>query len=211
MSDYFTELGKELFAAAERQQAAPSSEHTKRRRGIPRRAVAIGAGAVLLAGVPAAAVTGVFRPYREPDGLVRLTQRQVVASGVTQDGRKWELLSSYSGVGFCVGLRVTQAGFGTSTSEGCGGKEPETLSLATSSGGNQPGTQNALAFGTAPAAAVRVRALARGRSVAVDTFKAPEGQTGRFYFAEFPFDRSLGPTTVIALDADDREIARTQL
>ncbi len=210
MSDYFTELGDELFAAAERQQTAVASEPAKRGHRISHRAVALGVGVVLLAGVPAAAVTGVFRPHREVDGLVRLTEQRVVASGTTRDGRGWELLSSRSGVGYCVGLRLTAgAGGGSSTSEGCGGKEPGELSLATSSGGDRP--KHGLVFGTAPAGAVSVRARARDVSVNVRTVEDPKGQDGRFYFAEMPINRSLGRTTVVALDAAGKEIGRAEL
>lgn len=210
MSDYFTELGKELFAAAERERASFEPERVRRRGRISRRTAALAAGAVLVAGVPAAAVTGVFRPHSEPDGLVRLTQRRVVSSGTTQDGRRWELLSSYSGVGFCIGLRLaTEPGGASSTSEGCGGKDSGTLNLATSGGGSRP--QHGLVFGSAPPEAVRVRVRARAASVTVETVEDPEGQNGRFYFAELPINRSLGPTTVIALDANGQEIAQAGL
>ena len=220
MTDYFDHLEGELLGAAERERdrRAPSpSDATVRRRG--RRTAVAAIALTLLAGGTAAAVTGVFRPHREADGLLRLSERRTVAEGTTSDGRRWQLTASQSGAGFCFGLRlpnpvppgVEPGAYGTSDSEGCGGKQPGTLTLATSSGGTGPAADNALAFGTAPERAARVRVEARGISRTAGTVEDDAGLDGRVYLVELATRKVLGPTTVVALDARGQEIGRTSL
>ena len=165
-----------------------------------RRTAGAAIAVLVLVSVPAAAVTGVFTPQRESDGLVRLSDRQVVATGETNDGRRWRLLASQSDVGFCLGLDLpSEAGAGSGLSEGCGGARPGTLDAATTSGGSTP--QNALVHGMAPDAAARVRvSTGGGVSVTVDTVDDDAGLAGRFYLTELPVRRKLGPTRVQALD-----------
>lgn len=220
MTDYFDHLEHELFAAAERKRDRLDTsppETIKRPRG--RRTAAAAIALTLLAGGTAAAVTGVFRPHRKADGLVRLSERRTVAEGTTSDGRRWQLTASQSGAGFCFGLRLPNpvppgsdpGAYGTNDSEGCGGKQPGTLTLATSSGGTEPAASNALAFGTAPERARRVRVEARGISKTTATIEDDAGLDGRVYFVELPTRKALGPTTIVALDARGQEIGRTAL
>lgn len=219
-TDYFDRLERELLGAAERERdrRAPSPpDATVRRRG--RRTAVAAIALTLLAGGTAAAVTGVFRPHREADGLLRLSERRIVAEGTTSDGRRWQLTASKSGAGFCFGLRlpypvppgVDPGAYATSDSEGCGGKEPGTLTLATSSGGEGPLVSTALAFGTAPDQATRVRVEARGISRTAATVEDDAGLDGRVYLVELPTRRALGPTTVVALDARGQEIGSASL
>jgi hypothetical protein len=216
MTSYFADLERELLVAAERQRCearSPQPATPSRRFGGRRlRVMATALALVVVTGVPAAAVTGVFRPHREPDGLVRLTKRQVIAEGTTPDQRHWQLLASQSGVGFCFGIRLP-TGLGddgnTSVSEGCGGESPGSLQVATSSGGSLP--QNGLAFGMTPDQATRVRVEARGVAVTVETVDDDVGLDGRFYVAELPVRKSLGPTVVVALDDDGAVIGRATI
>lgn len=207
MTGYFAELERELCDAAERQLGqTPSRKRAAIARRIGGRRLRIVAMSLLLvavAGVPAAAVTGVFGPHAEPDGLVRLTERRVIAEGTTPDRGRWQLTASQSDRGFCFGITLptqySPGGSGTTQSEGCGGTLPGTLSIATSSGGTRP--SNALAFGMTPDDAVRVRVQARGVTLTVKTVDDNAGLNGRFYVAELPIRRSIGPTTVTALDS----------
>jgi hypothetical protein len=217
MTGYFANLERELLAAAERQRyeahspqpATPSRRFGGRRLRVMATALAL----VVVTGVPAAAVTGVFRPHREPDGLVRLTKRQVIAEGTTPDQRHWQLLASQSGSGFCFGIKLPTGLPGddgnTSVSEGCGGESPGSLKVATISGGSFP--QNGLAFGLTPDEATRVRVEARGVAVTVETVDDDVGLDGRFYVAELPVRKSLGPTVVVALDDDGAVIGRATI
>lgn len=206
MTGYFAGLERELIAAAERLRNVPdaSTGSPRRRRGRRRmRLAAATLGLVVIAGVPAAAVTGVFRPHREADGLVRLTKRVTIAEGTTLDGRHWELLASQSDLGFCFGIRLpvgVRGDDGTYVGEGCGGAAPGSLTVATASGGSL--RQNGLAYGMAPDGATRVRVRARGLGVAVKTVDDDISLDGRFYVAELPTHKSFGPTTVVALDGD---------
>ncbi len=211
MTGYFADLERELVAAAERQRdaASPSPRPARRRR----RVAAVTVGLIAVAGVPAAAVTGVFRPHDEADGLGRLSARRVIAEGDTPDRGHWKLTASRSDVGFCFGIDLPTLYFagdeGRTQSEGCGGAEPGTLSVATSSGGSVP--HNGLAFGTAPRGADRVRVVARAVSVTVEAIDDDAGLPGRFYVAELPVRRSLGAVTVTALDAEDKPIATVNI
>jgi hypothetical protein len=216
MTGYFAELERELLAAAERQRAetrSPESATTSRAfRSRRIRVVAVALSLLVVAGVPAAAVTGVFRPHREPDGLVRLTERRAIAEGTTPDGRHWELLASQSDAGFCFGIKLPVSlspDEGTSVREGCGGSSPGSLKVATTSGGSL--RQNGVAFGMAPEEAVAVRVEARGAAVTVDTVDDNAGLDGRFYVAELPIRTSLGPTSVVALDHNGAVIGKTTI
>lgn len=210
MSRYFSQLERQLVAAARRDSApGADKEPTARpkRRWKPGRTALLAAALVVFAGVPAAAVTGVFRPHREPDGLVRLSERQVAAQGTASDGRHWELLVSRSDVGFCLGLRAPEwPGGPVSTGEGCGGREPGSLSVGTKSGGTIP--QNAWVHGMTPDGAQSVRVQTEDDiTVTVKTIDDDFGLKGRFYFAELPVQTGLGPTTIQALDADGHVVA----
>jgi hypothetical protein len=216
MTGYFAELEQELLAAAERQRneaRSPQPASTSRRFGARRlRVMTVALALVVVAGVPAAAVTGVFRPHREPDGLVRLAERRVIAEGTTPDRGHWQLLASQSDVGFCFGIRMPTGipgDDGTTVSEGCGVAQPGSLKVATASGGSL--RQNGLAFGMAPDQAARARVEGRGVTVTVETLDDNVGLDGRFYVAELPVRTSLGPTIVIALDNDGAVIGKTSL
>lgn len=206
MSDYFTDLERALVRAAgsEQQQPDPVGKNVPKR-WMRRRTTLLAVGLVVLGGVPAAAVTGVFRPQREADGLVRLSRPTVLASGSTADGRTWEILGSESDAGFCLETRIGDAG----TGGGCGGARPGSLSVGTISGGDDP--HNAVAVGLAPTAAVEVRVRARGTTVNVPALEARTGLPTRVYFAEIPTKRSIGPTKVEALDQNGRVLAATSI
>ena len=212
MSEHRIEILDALGAEFER----VALEHERRRRFRPARPGRLPALAAALALLTAAgattAATGVFTPEREPDGLVRLAPKVVVAQGTTTDGRTWELTTSRSDVGFCFGLRSQPfpgASGSPSTSEGCGSKEPGALTLATSSGGTI--RQNALVFGTAPADARQITVRA-GPDVerTVAAVDDSLGVKGRFYLAELPVHR-LDAVTVEARDARGRTVARDAL
>jgi len=218
MTDYFSALESELFEAAERQRddaRTASGAAGQSKRHLRPRVIGLALGLTLLAGVPAAAVTGVFRPHREPDGLVRLTERRVVADGSLRDGRRWQLLASQSGYGFCFGIRLPNPGppglgdLGASVSEGCGGKTPGELTVATSSGGTF--AKNAVAFGLAPDAATHVRVEAQGVTATVATVDDNIGLPGRLYVIDLPTRKALRSTTAIALDAQGKEVTQTSL
>jgi hypothetical protein len=216
MTGYFVDLERELVTAAERQRALSTSAHATGlgRRLLNRRlrAAALALGLLVVAGVPAAAMTGVFRPHRESDGLVRLSERVVVADGSTPDRGRWQILVSRSNAGFCLGIRLptgVPGDHGTQVSEGCGGPGPGSLTVATVSGGDV--RRNGLAFGSAPDRAAQVRVEARGVAVTVETIDDELGLDGRFYLAELPVRTGLGPTKVIALDSDGAVIGRAGL
>lgn len=205
MNGYFGNLETELVAAARREVSAKPTRNgviaQLRTRRI-RRVGALTVGVALLAGVPAAALTGVFTPHTEPDGLVRLSERSVIARGSTPDRGQWELLASRSDVGFCFGIRLPSGDIGdvsTTVSEGCGGAEPGQLSLASSSGGSLK--VRALVFGMTPDGAVAVRVRADDVDVTVKTIDDLGGLAGRVYVAELPTREALGSTRVEALDA----------
>jgi len=216
MTGYFTQLEQELVSAAARHDAARTpgapERSATRRRIVSRRMALIAAGLLVVAGVPAAAVTGVFRPHREVDGLVRLSEPRVILEGATPDRGHWQLLASRSDRGFCFGIRLPADLPGATRgvfSEACGGAEPGSLSVATSSGGSVP--RNGLAFGMTPDGAERVRIEARRISVTVKTLDDHAGLEGRFYVAELPIRTSLGRTTVRALDQDGNVIGTTAI
>jgi len=205
MSRYFDELEAELVRVA---AARPGS--TARRLGRAPRLALVATGLVLAAGVPAAALTGFFTPYTEPDGLVRLTAPRVLVAGTTPDGRPYALTGSRSGVGFCFGLRIPPIrGAEATMSEGCGGSEPGSLSLASSSGGSR--RDNALVFGLAPDGAARVRVSSSGVTEVVATRDDRAGLRGRTYLAQLPIRVALGRITVEALDARGLVLAREAL
>lgn len=203
MTGYFTNLERELVAAADRQpdgsQVQSTAASRRRLRGRPGRIAAVAVVLVAVAGGPAVAISGVLGS--EPDGLTRLSERRVIAQGATPTRGPWELLASQSDVGFCFGIKI-----GTSVSEGCGGGSPGSLTVATLSGGSIP--VEGLAFGMAPDAADRVVVEARGVAVTVQTIDDSAGLDGRFYVAELPVRRSLGSTRVVALDRDHVPVGR---
>lgn len=210
MSRYFSQLERQLVAAARRDAAnarAPAVTVRRRRRWRHGRTGLLAVALVVLAGVPAAAITGVFTPYRETGGLVRLSEQQVAAEGTASDGRHWQLLVSRSDVGFCLGLRAPAFPRGpVGTREACGGPEPGSLAVATSSGGSV--RQNAWVHRMTPEAARSVRVRTEGGiTVTVKTIDDKLGLQARFFFAELPVQTPLGPTTIQALDADGCVIA----
>ena len=194
-------LGAELQRVAEEDPAPRRLARRRRRMG------GLAAAFVLLAaGGATAAVTGVFTPQKEVDGLVRTAPKSVVTTGTTSDGRRWELTTSDSDVGFCFGLRFPdEAG---ASSEGCGGSGPGSLTVATSSGGSAK--LNALVFGTAPDAARRIVVRTAGRERTVPAVDDARGVEGRFYLAELPVHR-LGGVTVVGLDAAGQRIATERI
>jgi hypothetical protein len=210
MTDYFTRLERELVAAVQRTSAtaAPARRARTRRR---RRVVVTLAAALALIGVPAgAAVTGVFTPKREGDGLVRLSERKVIATGTISRGR-WTLLTSRSDVGFCLGMRLPPElpGMSSTVGEGCGGAEPGTLTVASSSGGSA--RNRAVVWGMTPDDAARVAVRTDGAEpVTANTIEDQAGLAGRFYVVELPVRTGLGPTTVTALDASGQRIGVVQ-
>ena len=202
------ELGSELERVALEREGRRQPRRAWRVRPVALAAVF----AALTAAGATAAVTGVFEPEREPDGLVRLAPKEVVAQGTATDGRSWQITASMSDVGFCFGLRrqpFPGASGTPSTSEGCGGPGPGTLTLATSSGGTIK--QNALVFGTAPDRASQITVRA-GSNVerTVPAVDDELGVKGRFYLAELPIHR-LGDVTVIARDSRGVVVAREAL
>jgi len=202
MSRYFDELEAELVRVA-----AARPKITARRFGRAPRLALVATGLVLAAGIPAAALTGVFNPYTEPDGLMRLTAPRVLVSGMTPDGRPYALTGSRSGVGFCFGLRIQSIpGAEATMSEGCGGSEPGSLSLASSSGGSR--RNNALVFGLAPDGAARVRVRSSDITEVVATQDDRAGLRGRTYLAQLPIRVALGRITVEALNDSGTVLAR---
>jgi hypothetical protein len=215
MSNYFIDLERELVAAAEREPTPERSTSAqplarKRRARRPRRLALIAIGALILAAVPATAVTGVFRAHREPDGLVRLSERRVIAEGSTPDRGHWQLLGSQSDAGFCLGIRlpvdVNIPSAGTSVSEGCGGPPPGSLDVASLSGGSVP--HNALVYGMTPDDAAQVRITTEHDiTTTTRTIDDNAGIEGRFFVAELPVRTALGPATIQALDANGKVLA----
>jgi hypothetical protein len=200
MTGYFADLEQELAAALERSGTPWPRSVVRGRRG---RLLALAAALIATAGVPAAAMT-VFRSHREADGLVRLSERRVIATGTTPGGRRWQLLASQSSSGFCFGIKLGSEG----PSEGCGGSVPGSLSVATRSGGSI--SQDALVFGLAPEQAAQVRVQADGAATSVDTIDDNAGLDGRLYVAELPVRTALHETVVQALDHDGEAIATKQ-
>lgn len=204
MSDYFAKLERELVAAAEREQHStaqgPVPDRSRRQRR--HRLVLATLAAVLATGVSAAAVSGVFWPHRESDGLVRLSERRVAAEGHTADGAGWQLLVSRSDAGLCLGFRRMDAEM--RVSEGCGRQQPDELSVATISGGDRP--SNAIAYGMTPASATHVRIVADDVELVVPTTAPRFDLPGRLYVGELPTRRTLGFTKVTALDATGHDL-----
>jgi hypothetical protein len=216
MTSYFRELERQLSHAADRQQQSDESGRSAAReqRTARRRRVAVAAAALLvLGGVPAAALTDVFSPHREVDGLVRLSEKRKILDGFVPIRGRWELIAYESDAGFCLETRLrveAPAGvpgdLGTETGGGCGGPGPGSLTVGTFGGGDN--ARSGLAVGTAPEGAASIRVTARHLTVTVPAREDDAGLPGRFYVAELPLHTSLGPTVVEALDRDGRVIAK---
>ena len=151
--NYFDQFEYELVAARRRQLSAAGDQRVKRRGRRPSVRVALATVALLAAAVPAAAVTGVFRPHREVDGIVRLSPRVVVASGETPAFGRWQILTSNSSVGECMGLEFLDGPEKGNVGEGCGGGSPG----IGSTGGGTDHPDTFLVHGKAVRGAVRVR------------------------------------------------------
>lgn len=205
MSDYFVLLERELTRAAGR---AGGRRHRGRRAGLLAAAVLIGAG------VPAAAVTGVFRddPAREVN---RVFHEPPVAEGTTPNGARWQLLAYERDGRFCFGIALPtgdpdelQPGGGA----GCDEHPPGTLTVSAAS--SVPGRfskgrpRHSLVYGTAPDAAVSVRLRADGGSVTVRTVDDRKGIAGRFYAVGVPLRWQRQRRHAEALDARGEVIAR---
>jgi hypothetical protein len=206
MSTYFAELERELTTAAG--QASP-----RRRPG--RRVVLLAAAALVAAGVPAAAVTGVFKRDRGRDEVSRLFHVPPIGEGVTPRGARWQLLAYQDGKRFCFGIahpsndpRAGQPGGGG----GCDDHPPGVLTVYASSSSpgrySPPGPRHSLASGTAPDAAVTVELSVGSGRISVRTFDDPKGIKGRFYVAEIPFRWQRQRRHARAFDARGRVIAR---
>lgn len=213
MSSYFDALQHQLVDAAARDNARQADRGPRARRRRSRTlAIGLAVTAVLVPAAGAVAtISGVFTPHREPDGLVRLSERQVVAAGRLADRGPWQLVLSRSDVGWCFGLRIAQIpGEPPSVGEGCGGAVPGSLHVATQSGGSFH--LKALAFGIAPSQARRIEVRTAGGVMATtDALDDDKGVPGRFYLVELPVRTTLGAITVTARDADGRAIARTAM
>ncbi len=209
MTNYFEALERELVDAAARQQSPaiqPASSALARRIRRPRRVVAVTAAILLGIGGPAAAVTA-FKPQKESDGLVRLSEKHVIAQGTIEVG-KWQLVAYNSDAGFCLSIRLPAFPSSSAMSEagGCGPTKPGSLVVATSSGGSEP--TNAVVWGMAPDAAADVR-IHNGDLVATfPTFNDNAGIDGRFYVAELPTRRLKGPVNVEALSVSGEVVAQ---
>jgi hypothetical protein len=205
MSGYFVRLEAELVEAAARERP--------KRRGRGRRVALLAAAALVLAGVPAAAVRDRGRVAGQAEQ--RLLRSDPIATGATANGARWELLASDGERGFCFGIampsgdpRELAPGAGVT----CGEHEPGELTIHVSSSGAGLHTRgrprHSLASGTAPDAAVGVTIAHGGRSLHARTFDDRRGIEGRFYVAGIPLSWQRGRRHVEAIDANGRVIAR---
>jgi hypothetical protein len=214
MSGYFAELERQLSQAADRQHQPDGSGRTavrNQRTARRRRVAAVVAGLLVIGGAPAAALTGIFTPHREVDGIVRLSDKRTILEGSVPVRGRWALIAYQSDAGFCLETRVPveEPGEPSTTSGGCGGPEPGSLTVGTISGGDN--ARSGLAVGTAPEGAESIRVRARHLTVTVPAREDDAGIPGRFYVAELPIRTSLGPTVVEALDRDGRVVARATI
>ena len=204
MSEYFESLERELVDAARREAApatAPPSGRGRRRRRWTRGALI--AAAFVVVGVPAtAAVREVFRPVREPDGIVRLSRDTVVARGVLPERGRWELVASRSDVGQCLGIRFLDDPYGAGLGGGCG-PPPGARLVAGSTGGGSARLPYVFS-GVAPPSTEQVRLVGRhGRLVArTGTQDGPPAYPGAYFALETTVERPRG--CVQALDAEGR-------
>jgi hypothetical protein len=206
MSDYFKLLEAELSRVA-----APGT----RRRRPARRVLAIAAAVALLAGVPAAAVTGGALSGKKHDAreVSRFLHQKPIAEGTASNGARWQLLASEGDKGFCFGILMPSRDPGELApggGVGCGDRRPGVLFVSSASGGpgKHYGPRHSLALGTAPDAAVAVEISVGKGKLTVPTFDDPKGIRGRFYVTGIP-TRWLRPRKhVRALDANGRVIAR---
>lgn len=205
MTGYFAQLERELAAAAGRQPV--------RRRA--RRVVLLAAAALVLAGVPAAAVTGVVGIDRDRDDADRLFDREPVAEGVTPKGARWQLLASHESGRFCVGIALP-SGDPDQLSPGggvtCDHREPGELTIYAAY--SQPGIlsrgrpRHSVVAGTAPDAAVTVEISAGGAKLTTRTFDDADGIEGRFYATGVPLRWQRMRRHVRAYDARGKVVAR---
>ena len=201
MSGYFTELERELTRAAARVEPRP-------RRSRARRIVLIAAAGLVLAGVPAVAVTGVLEKKR--DRVPHLGARAAIAEGQERHGRRWQLRAAQTSAGFCFGLFVYSGepdelapGGGLS----CGELKPGRLSVGAGYGGRSP--EYALVYGPAPDEAASVLVRAGGATIVARTIDDHAGLAGRFYVVDVPRRALPGRVTVTAHDRDGRTIGKS--
>lgn len=194
MSGYFAELERELTRAAVRQQRSSRRKRT----------TAIVAAAIMILAVPTgAAVTTVFEPHKEGDGLVRLTEPRVIAEGSTSSAGRWRLIASESSAGFCLGIELASTAPGARP-EGCGGVRAGSLGLSAASANGTIW----LAYGPAPEQSETVTIVSRGRpSVTLKTTNDGVGLAGRFYVAEMPDRPAFGSMRVVARDPRGKVLA----
>lgn len=161
---------------------------------------------LLLAGGATAAVTGVFTPHREPDGLLRLTEPQAIASGTFEDNRSWRLFGSESDAGFCLELELPAPSIaeGPVTYGGCGGGLG-TLHPASLAGGSSK--KNAIVYGTAPEDARTVTVITeKGNRYTATAIDDPYGFAGKFFVTDLP-TTTLGTLTLRAHDDGGKPVA----
>ena len=198
MSGYFAELERELVRAAARVPRARRS-----RRGVALLAAAL----IAAAGVPAAAaIREAFRPHRDIDGVLRLTERRTIAQGSDSDGHEWRLLGSQSSAGFCLAMAMPSGDpdeLAPGLGESCGEEKLGTFSLGLSS---TSGRRAGLVHGVTPDEAERVEVRAGRVTVTVRTIDDSMGLKGRFYVAELPVRLLRGHMRAIALDSDGRRV-----
>jgi hypothetical protein len=188
--DFFDRLDRELQAAARRQ--SPATRRWARR---PRLALVL-AGLLVVAVPASAAVTGVFTPYEEPDGLVRVTAKTVIATGTSPEFGRWEAFVSRADVGACSGVRyIDPPGRepGGTTSEGCG--PAHRWPVASTGGGDGPPRRALYGF-TAPGAE-RVRIEHGGREVRWFPAHHHPAAPGAFFFASLPVEHADGLRVVV--------------
>ena len=190
MKSYFDRLERELVKAS------------RTRSANRRRAIGFLAALVVVAVPAVGAATGAFRPYREPDGLVRLAPRTVVAEGETPAFGRWQIITSDSSHGECMGLRRLDGLEAGSVGEGCGG--PPGVG---SSGGGTEHPNALLVHGKALPGTARVRLMRDGRAVGeAGVIRGPEDQPGPWFGVETR--RGLGGLCLEMLDAKGDVIAR---
>lgn len=197
MADYETTLRDELVAAAARLNAGDARVPQRRRRLL------MGAVAAFAILTPtAAAVSGIWKPFTEPDGLRRLTEPVVVASGSLDVQGDWVLERSASSSGPCLELRfASPQRAGVARAGGCG--VPTGAHVASVGAG--PSGDAGVAFGVASDAASTIEAV-RGHAV-LTTQRRTFGEGAQRYFViETP--RDLTGVCIVSRAADSRVVDR---
>lgn len=202
MTDFFDRLENELRAATARQEAPARASSSRRLR--PRgRLIAVLAAALIVVVPASAAVIEAFRPYREPDNVVRTAPKTVIATGEDPEFGAWEAFTSDTSAGECFGIRLLDppGPIPGSTMEGCG----TTNEPARVAGGDGP--ERTALFGFAPGAAAKVRIEAEGNTGRTfPTYDVP-GRTATFFFASLPANpEDLPGLRVVALTRDGRSL-----